>query len=255
MKKMLPLLLLVLSFSFAHPADAQKGYSFPDSVKYKKNIIRWNLTPFVLWSKKNINLGYERVVSPYQSFSVNAGYFELPQFSKNLLDSLEIKNSTDRKGWTIAADYRFYFKKRNKHMAPDGLYWGLYASYHHSQFNNKIILLNQDPSVNALFGAKVNILAAGVELGYQFIIKEKFSIDLIFMGPSVSMYNFNMSLGAEGNIEVDPDDEYLQAIYDILKSAVPGFENLIQEGEVTTSGSNVTMGFGLRYMIQIGYRF
>ena len=75
------------------------------------------------------------------------------------------------------------------------------------------------------------------------------------MGPSVSMYNFNMSLGAEGNIEVDPDDEYLKAIYDILKNAVPGFENLIQEGEVTTSGSNVTMGFGLRYMIQLGYRF
>ena len=162
MKKTLPLLLMALSFSFLRPADAQKGYSFPDSVKYKKNVIRWNITPFLLWSKKNINLGYERVVSPYRSFSVNAGYFELPQFSKNLLDSLEIKNSTDRKGLAIAADYRFYFKKRNKKMAPDGLYWGPYASYHHSQFNNKITLLNQDPSVNALFGAKVNILAAGV---------------------------------------------------------------------------------------------
>ncbi len=34
-----------------------------------------------------------------RSFSVNAGYFELPQFAANLLDSLNIENSTDRSGY------------------------------------------------------------------------------------------------------------------------------------------------------------
>jgi len=255
MKKITLLLTLGFIICLTQPSFGQKGYEFPDSADYKKNVIKWNLTPFLLWSKKNINIGYERVLSPYRSFSINAGYFELPQFTKSLFDSLEIKNSSDRSGYTVSGDYRFYFKKRNKRMAPDGLYWGAYGSFHHSQFKNTIVILNQNPSVNALFGAKLNILAAGVELGYQFIIKERLSIDLIFMGPSVSMYNFNMSLGAEGNIEIDPDDEYLQAIYDILKNAVPGFDKLIQDGEVSTSGSNISMGFGLRYMVQIGYRF
>lgn len=255
MKKLLLFLLLVITFSLAWPANAQKGYAFPDSVKYKKNVIKWNLTPFLLWSYKDINIGYERVVSPYRSFSVNAGYFELPQFSANLLDSLNIENSTDRYGYAFSGDYRFYFKKRNKHMAPDGLYWGPYGSFHHTQFKNKIVLLNQDPAVNALFGGKINIISAGVELGYQFIIKERLSIDLIFMGPSISMYNFNMTLGAEGESDFDPDDEYLQAIYDILKAKIPGFDKLVQEGEVTTSGSNISMGLGLRYVVQVGYRF
>lgn len=257
MKKLIIALLVGFLIYLSQPLLGQKGYSFPDSVKYKKNVIKWNLTPFLLFSYKNINIGYERVVSPYQSFSVNAGYFELPQYSANLLDSLNIENSTDRSGYTVSADYRFYFKKRNKHMAPDGLYWGPYGSFHHTQFDNKIVLLDQDPAVNALFGTKINILSAGIELGYQFIIKERLSIDLIFMGPSLSMYNFNMTLGAEGdgNIEVDPDDEYLQAIYDILVAKVPGFEKLFKEGEVTTSGSNVSMGMGLRYVVQIGYRF
>jgi len=140
-------------------------------------------------------------------------------------------------------------------MAPDGLYWGPYGSFHHTQFKNKIVLLNQDPALNALFGGKINIAAVGVELGYQFIIKERLSIDLIFMGPSFSMYNFNLTLGAEGEGDFDPDDKYLQAIYDILKANIPGFDKLVQDGEVTGSGASYSTGFGLRYMIQIGYRF
>jgi hypothetical protein len=255
MKKLIIALLVGFLVYLSQPVLAQKGYSFPDSVKYKKNVIKWNLTPFLLWSYKNINIGYERVVSPYQSFSVNAGYFELPQFSASLLDSLNIENSTDRSGYAFSGDYRFYFKKRNKRMAPDGLYWGPYGSFHHSQFKNKIVILNQDPAVNALFGGKINIISAGVELGYQFIIKEKLSIDLIFMGPSITLYNFNMTLGAEGEGNFDPDDEYLQAIYDILKAKIPGFDKLVEDGEVTTSGSNINMGLGLRYVVQIGYRF
>jgi hypothetical protein len=233
---------------------AQKGYSFPDSVKYKKNVIKWNMTPFLLWSYKNINIGYERVLSPYRSFSVNAGYFELPQFTKNIFDSLDIRNTSDRKGFTVSADYRFYFKKRNKGMAPDGLYWGVYGSYHHTTWKTDIVLLRSG-SLNAdlVFGGKVNILSAGVELGYQFIIKDKLAIDLIFMGPSLTGYGFDLTL--EGKGEVDPTDEYLQAIYDALKNTIPGFEQLVQDGDVSTSGSNLSMGLGLRYMIQIGYRF
>lgn len=233
---------------------AQKGYEFPDSVSYKKNVIRWNITPFLLWSKKNINLGYERVVKPYQSFSVNAGYFELPQFTKKLFDSLEIKNSTKRSGFSISGDYRWYFKKRNRRMAPDGLYWGVYGSYHYTQFSNDIVILNE-PGIQGdlLFDAKLNIISAGVQLGYQFIIKERLSIDLVFMGPSLSLYTNNLSLGGDGN--VDPDDKYIQAIYDVLKNIIPGFDELVQDGTVTSSGTNLSMGFGLRYMIQIGYRF
>ena len=254
MKKITLLLTFGFIICLIQPSLGQKGYEFPDSVDYKKNVIKWNLTPFLLWSKKNINIGYERVVSPYRSFTVNAGYFELPQFTKKLFDSLEIKNSTDRSGFAISGDYRFYFKKRNRRMAPDGLYWGVYGSFHHTQFKNDIVILN-NPSIQGdlLFGAKLNILAAGVELGYQFIIKERLSIDLIFMGPSLSMYQNQLTLG--GAVDVDEEDEYIQAVYDVLKNIIPGFDNLVKDGEVTSSGSNLSMGFGLRYMVQIGYRF
>lgn len=139
-------------------------------------------------------------------------------------------------------------------MAPDGLYWGIFGSFHHYQFENKITVLESDAVDGSLtLGGNINILAGGVELGYQFIIKERLSIDLVFMGPALSMYANKFTLG--GNIDVDEKNEYLQAVYDILKNRIPGFEQLVQDKELTTSGANLSMGFGLRYLIQIGYRF
>ena len=73
------------------------------------------------------------------------------------------------------------------------------------------------------------------------------------MGPSITMYTTQLSLA--GNIDSDEEDEYLQAIYDLLKNTIPGFDQLIQDGVVKSSGVNMSMGFGLRYLIQIGYRF
>jgi hypothetical protein len=254
MKKYLLVVLLGLFVLSGQSTFAQKGYEFPDSVKYKKNVIRWNLTPFILWSKKDINISYERVLKPYRSFSVNVGYFELPQVTQKLFDSLEIKNTSDRGGFSLSGDYRFYFNKRNRRMAPDGLYWGAYGSYHYTQFNNDITVLN-NPSIEGdlLFGAKLNVISAGVELGYQFIIAERLSIDLIFLGPSLTMYEYKLSL--TGDLDYDETNEYIKAIKDVLNSLIPGFDELVENKEASATGANLSLGYGVRYLIQIGYRF
>jgi len=254
MKKLIFPLLVGFILCACQPLFAQKGYSFPDTVKYKKNVIRWNLTPFILWSKKDINLGYERVLSPYRSFSVNAGYFELPSLVQGVYDSLNIERSGNKGGLSISGDYRFYFKKRNKNRAPDGLYWGVYGSYHYYQFENSVQVLN-GPTISGdfTFGSNINILSGGVELGYQFIIKERLSIDFVFIGPSVSVYTAKFTLS--GDLDFDEENEYLQAIYDILKNTIPGFEQMVQDSELITKGANMRMGLGMRYLVQIGYRF
>ncbi len=254
MKKIALVLLIAFLSGVNIQLFAQKGFEFPDTVKYRKNVIRWNLAPFLIWSKKNINIGYERVLKPYRSFSINAGYFELPSLTKGIFDSLNIQHSRKKWGFTVSGDYRFYFNKRNKRMAPDGLYWGAYGSFHHYQFQNDIVILNSPEIQGTLnFGANLNIFSAGVELGYQFIIKERLSIDLVFMGPSLSMYMTKMTLG--GNIDADKENEYLQAIYNILSGTIPGFDELVEGGSVSSSGVKSSFGFGLRYLIQIGYRF
>jgi hypothetical protein len=255
MKNLVLAILIVILSGINFNAKAQKGYEFPDSVKYKKNIIRWNVTPFLVWSNNNINFSYERVLKPYRSFSVNAGYFVLPSLvSGRLLDSLDINNSNSKSGFNLSADYRFYFKKLNLSTAPAGLYWGVYGSYYFYQFENSAnILDNNVVQSTVVLGGKLNIISAGVELGYQFIIKERLSIDIIFLAPSISAYSTKLTL--DGNLDINKENEYLQAIYNAMVAKIPGFEELVDGGYTNYTGFNTNVGLGVRYMVQIGYRF
>lgn len=230
-------------------AQTEKGFS---KENYKRNVIKWNMTPFVIWGAENINLSYERVVKPNRSFSVNAGNFNLP--SLGIYENLNIESANSKAGFTVSGDYRFYFKQRNINQAPDGLYWGPFASYHHYQFENNITVINNPDIQGALLlEGKYNIISAGVELGYQFIIKERLSIDLVFMGPSLSMYSGKLKL--DGDLTSEEYNDYLEAVRDILFSKIPLLGELVQEGTVDDKGSSASLGFGLRYLIQIGYRF
>jgi hypothetical protein len=251
MKKKLLVLVILPALLLSFSAYSQDFTELPDS-GYKRNVIKWNVTPFLIFSKKNINLSYERVLSPYRSFSVNAGYFELPKMS--LLDTIRLDRVTKKGGYNFSADYRFYFKTRNRRMAPDGLYLSIYSSFYHTQFEMSVSAIN-NPDIQGQigFGAKFNVLNAGAALGYQFVIKERLTIDLIFIGPSISMYHKKLSL--EGDLTSEEYEEYLQALYDALVALVPGFDKLTQNGFLSASGINASIGFGFRYVLQIGFRF
>ena len=139
-------------------------------------------------------------------------------------------------------------------MAPDGVYWGIYSSFYHTQFGLDVNVIN-NPDIQGYlsFGGKFNVLKAGVEVGYQFVIKERLTIDLILVGPSLSLYNKELRL--EGEINAEDYEEYLQALYDILVNIFPGFDQLLGEGFLKAKGATLSFGAGYRYMIQIGFRF
>jgi len=249
MKNIAFVTLIIIFLFFTNNTYSQNDINLSDTV-YKRNVIKWNMTPFILFSYKNINLSYERILSSHRSFSINAGYFELP--FTGLFDSLFVSKSTEKSGFNIAGDYRYYFKERNKNWAPDGLYWGIYSSYHHFKFNNTINIINQpDIQGDVSFGGSINIISVGAELGYQFIIKEKLAIDLVFIGPSLSAYNRKFTLG--GNL--DNENEYLEAIIEALKDRYPYFNELTEAGVIENTKAQTHMGYGMRYLIQIGYRF
>ena len=247
----IPLIVLFFIFTAVSAQAQEKQDTIPEG--YKRNVIKWNLTPFLLWSKKNINISYERVLSPYRAFSVNAGYFEMP--STGLFDSLQIEKANRKAGFTVSGDYRWYFEKRNKNFAPDGLYWGVYGSYHYFKFENDIrIIENENIKGQLHLNGGFSVFSAGVELGYQFTFgkSKRWALDLVFMGPSVSMYRGRLELS--GDLEGSNED-YLKAIRDILISRFPFLDELIDKGEFNDSGVSTSFGFGMRYLVQIGYRF
>jgi len=247
------LLTLIITFAFCITSFSQNDtvVNRDKSVLTKRNVLKWNLTP-MMWSVKNVNLSYERVTSSNRSFSVNTGYFVLPSFGS--YDSINIERAKKKWGFSISGDKRFYFKNRNTRSAPDGLYWGVFGSLHYYRFENEFTLVNSEIAEGKLtLDGNFNMLSAGVELGYQFVLKNNLTIDLIFIGPSISTYSAN--LGISGNLKVNEESEYIEAIYDVLISKYPGIDNLIKEKNISDSGALFSVGPGLRYMIQIGYRF
>jgi len=261
MKKTLAIILILLislnysAFSQKNKEDKiEKNKNDSIDIPQKRNVLKWNLTPMLLWSYQNLNISYERVTSDRGSFSVNAGYFVLPSLLGSVADSFDIQKSSKNFGFSISGDKRYYFKKRNTGMAPDGIYWGIFGSVHYYEFETGFKIVNSSvASGDLILNGNIGIISAGVELGYQFVLKNNLTIDLIFMGPALSTYSGK--LGISGDIDVDEDSEYLKGIYDVLVARFPGIDKLLDEKSVKDNGSVFSFGPGMRYMIQVGYRF
>ena len=112
-------------------------------------------------------------------------------------------------------------------------------------------------AVNATVGINTNFLVynIGAELGYQFVIKNRITIDLILAGPSLSRYRLKMQ--ARGSLDVtDPEvEEALETLKDILVNQFEWIKPLFDGDEVNVRGTTSIWRPGLRYVIQIGYRF
>lgn len=248
MKKVL---LLLFAYSFFFWANAQD--SKRDSTL--KNTIRINITPILVTTTVNsFTMGYERVLKPHLSISANIGHLQLPPIISLPADApIEWTNSSKNTGFLASTDLRFYFK-RNRYTAPDGLYWGPYATYY--KFINKAdihIKNNNAIEGDATLTADLGILMVGAQLGYQFVLGKHWTIDLIFLGPGVGFYNASLNL--EGDVSADKESEYVQELYNAIVDKFPGAVTLLQNHEITESGNASFTSLGFRYLVQIGFRF
>jgi hypothetical protein len=249
--KSIILTLLFIAFSLiTGPLYCQEK---ADSIKYFKNTIRINITNPMLFGEKYNVIGYERVVSKHQTFSVNIGRFSLPKWRNFNTDSLLVKDDYSDKGFTIAADYRFYLKKENKYDAPHGLYIGPYYSFNMLDRTNTWNVNTTDFQGSLQTNIRLNANLIGAQLGYQFIIKNRVAIDMILFGPGTWFY----SLKSTTSTSLSDEDEALlfEKINGFLEQNLPGSDIFLEPGQMNKSGSYRTSSGGMRYMIQLGFRF
>ncbi|HRH69673.1 MAG TPA: hypothetical protein PLB89_09225 [Flavobacteriales bacterium] len=239
-----PLLVLLLAcVSFVHGQEPHHDTTF-------KNTVRFNLTPLVLSGSGNYVVGYERILGPKRSFSVNTGLLALPELLPvSDSASYEWKGTNHNRGFSFAADYRMYFTKRNRFAIPDGLYWGPYITYYYFDNNTSILTRNGH---EAQLQSYVNMLMVGAELGYQVVIHDRWTVDLILAGPALGWYRLDMTLSS--NVELGGSGEY-EDLYDALSGMFPLLNKLITDDELRVDGSGSTWGAGFRYVFQVGYRF
>lgn len=246
-------LCLISAFSLSN-LNAQYTYDTTRTMN-RKNIVRFNPTPSLIVGLQSTVFGYERVIKPHQSVSLNVGRLKMNQLIDLGLDKYGINTDRSSGGYSIALDYRRYIKKRNRGFAPDGLYWGPFLTYY--QYHHDIAFSYTDPlslvKTNAEFTSKLEVFHVGVELGYQFIIAKRLAVDLILIGPSWGKYKGEF--GISGNLDIDEKNEYFQSFYNYLIDRFPGMTRLLEEKSLSKDGNFGTNTFGMRYLIQVGFLF
>jgi hypothetical protein len=230
------------------------GQEESDSAKKKlKNTIRINITNPMLFGDKYNVIGYERVISKHQTFSFNIGRFALPKWKNFDTDSLALKDNYTDKGFTFAADYRFYLRKENRYGAPRGVYIGPYYSFNMFERTNSWTLNTADFSGDLQTRIRLNANLIGAQLGYQFIIKNRITLDMIMFGPGTWFY----SVKTTTTTSLSEEDQALlfEKINGYLDEKLPGNDLFFQPGSVNKSGTYRTSSGGMRYLFQIGFRF
>jgi hypothetical protein len=248
------IIILSISCSCCYQVYSQ---SVPDSawLHAKKNIVRYNLSgPLLFGFDKYVIVGYERLVKPHQSFSINVGTVGLPKFVTIVTDSFNLKRDIKNNGFNVSVDYRFYLKKENKFIAPRGVYIGPYYSFNRFNRDNEWDVQKAGSSSNVVTTTtKFTINTIGAELGYQFIFWKRLAVDLVLVGPGLSSYNLNTKIG--GDINPANKEQIQQAVQQLIQQKFPGMNFVFADQEINSSGVLNTWSIGYRYMMHIGYNF
>jgi len=245
MKKLVCIVLLISVTSMV--VQAQKG-----DTTLRRNTIKLDITSYWLY-RNAIVFAYERQVKdkPYQTWGVTAGVQHFPTVF-GTIDNINVTRENKASGIKLGGEYRFYLQKENKYRAPRGVYLGPYTTFHNYSNGRSIEVDNDGVLEYANLKTDLNIFNIGVQLGYQFVLNNRWTIDLVFIGPSISNYSFKSSL--DGTYTFDPDEITNEVIIGLIDK-FPAFEELINEGELTSGGKINTWAYGYRYQFQIGYHF
>jgi hypothetical protein len=218
-----------------------------------KNVIKFNPTPMLLWSGKNLTFSYERILNPKQSIALTVGYLEFPSLFKDTIANLINITSRHKYGINLCLEYRFYLFKRNSRPVPDGIYVAPFASYYGYHFNNDINILHTTLDSAGLIKGNIYIFNAGVELGYQFIFWKRLSLDFVLMGPAISYYGGGVDI--TGNVNFEKLKEINEDLYNKLIAKYPKIGDLVVNKSFKSNGHLDLFSVGFRYLVQVGFHF
>ena len=240
---------------FANRLQAQSKIEDTVWQKTHKNIVRYNLSGALLFGfDKYVVFGYERVLTPRQSFSINIGGAGLPKFVSINTDSFKVQKDIKNSGFNASADYRFYLSKENKYYAPHGIYIGPYVSFNQFKRDDEWVF-QEGSSAQKLITTetKFNIYTAGAELGYQFVFWNRLTLDMVLIGPGISGYDLKAKINGD---LTEPQRENLQeALKQLLSQKFPGMNYVFADKELNANGVLNTTSIGFRYLIHIGFAF
>jgi hypothetical protein len=225
---------------------AQKNDSLPE----RRNTIKLNLVTSMLYANSGA-ISFERVARTNQTWGVMLGYVQFPHLGSLGSSISSSTSNASNTGYVVGGEYRFYMIKENRFAAPHGVYWGPFTNYF--SFKNGRELTYTPPSgivSTAKLDTKLNVLNIGVQVGYQFLIKDRWVIDMVIFGPSFSYYGLDMALS--GTI----DESLLSSeIVKAMAERFPLVKELLSDQSANVHGTTSQWGTGFRYQLNVGYHF
>ena len=219
-----------------------------------KNVIKFNPTPMILWSWKNVTFSYERILNPRHSISFELGYLVFPKLeADSLIDMIKITGG-EKWGMNATLEYRFYLTKLNTRPVPAGLYIGPYLTYYRYQFKNGLDIFPATVDTTGSIKGDFWAFNLGLELGYQFVFWKRWTLDMVLVGPSISYYGGKTEV--TGNLDGSQIQQINEALYEKLISRFPGVTALSTSGKTfQQTGKLDVFRMGFRYLVQIGFHF
>jgi hypothetical protein len=244
------IVLFIVAVSFIMPNTV---FSQVSSKEFK-NSIKFNVSNMLLYDN-SYQFSYERVIKENQTVNVFVGYQEFPLITVDLGNNAHFDKNSNRNGFSVGADYRFFLGSLNKYKAPRGVYLAPFVSFF--QFKTDRYIHHTNPNTGAVsnvnLSSKFNLTNVGGELGYQFVLWDRFVIDCVLFGPSITRYKFNAKL--DGSIPGLEDNEVYQKVIEAIKDKFPGVDGITGDEGVEKKGVQSITAVGFRYNVSIGYRF
>jgi hypothetical protein len=245
---------LIVILWFGPKSYAQQ--TLKDSAKTYKNVVRYNITGALLFGiEKYIVVGYERMLSPRTSMSVNIGSAALPKLLTIETDSFQSRRESDRRGINASIDYRFYLAKENRFHAPHGMYIGPYYSYNRFEDDQQWVRHNSSGSNEVFSSSTFDINTFGFELGYQLILWRRFTLDMVMVGPGLGFYKYKATFTGNVNLSVASKEQLYEALKQRITQRFPGMNFVFSDKAFDADGVLKTSDVGYRYIIHLGFCF
>jgi hypothetical protein len=219
----------------------------------RKNVIKFNPTPMMLWNKKNVTFSYERVLNANQSFTVGLGYLVFNNFLDDTILHVFTNTTREKSGLNFSFEYRFYMNKRNARTIPDGLFLAPFFSCYLYQFKNGLDIVDTPPGDLATLSGGFYAFNFGGALGYQFVLWKRMTLDLILIGPAVTYYGGKLNI--KGDVDLQEIKDLNEELYNKIKEKYPMVDGVLIDKTFEQNGKIDIFSVGYRYLLQIGFLF
>jgi hypothetical protein len=213
----------------------------------------------VKWNPESIYFGKISLFGEYnfkkkRSFTFSVG---IPVKTSTVWNIEDEDRTITMKTFSLMAGYRMYMGKG----AMRGFYFEPYLKYMKSKGSFPYVDTESTDSTTYLLSSDLRGAGVGAQLGVQFLIAKRVTLDLFLIGPEANLSKWDIDLQDRGNYSWDAQDAAeAKDIMDDIVDDLPDFISDNIKTSVNAPTKTVSAKYdgilpGLRFGISLGVRF